>query len=172
MGMSKEIKGAIPGPRGPRLIGSLIEIRRNRLNFVIEAAGRYGSIVGFRMDPRRIYLLTTLTMPSTFSATIINYRKGLGLIEAKPLLGAGLLTTEGEQGASHRRLLQPSYYAQHLEHFSSAIVTSTLSVLERWEALAVSGAPLDIVREMARLTLNILGVTQFRTDFAGVSDQL
>ena len=155
-----------PGPRGHRLIGSLINVRRDRLRFVTRATQQYGDLVVFRMGPKRLYLVSH---PDYVKHVLCdnhqNYRKGLGLDEARPLLGDGLLTSEGEQWSCQRRMLQPINHAQACERFSALIVEATLGMVERWKIHARTGQPLDIAQEMVRLTLKILGLTLFRTDF-------
>ncbi len=166
-------KTSPPGPRGHRLIGSLLEVRRDRLNFVMRATQEYGDLVGFRMGPKRLYLVNH---PDYFKHVLCdnpgNYLKGIGLVDAKPLLGNGLLTSEGDLWASQRRLLQAAYRGERLEGFSLSMVETTRIMLDRWQAYANRDQPLDIAQEMVRLTVKILGFTLLHTDLENKADML
>ncbi len=72
------------------------------------------------------------------------------------VLGAGLLSSEGERWQHHRRLLQPSFNHQRISAFGSLITGATMAMLRRWPACAEGGQPLDIAAEMLHLTLKII----------------
>ncbi len=155
----------VPGPRGRRLIGSLLEVRRNRLNFVMHATGKYGDLICFRMGPKRLYLLNHPDHARhVLCDNVANYRKGLGLNEAKPLLGDGLLTSDGELWASQRRLLQVAFNNKRMEEFSDLMITAAQTTVESWQEREPGEQVVDIAREMVGLTINILGSTLFRID--------
>ncbi len=166
-----------PGPRGRRLLGSLLEVRRDRLKFVMQMMNEYGDLVCFRMGPKRLYLLNH---PDAARHVLIdnvaNYRKGLGLAESSPLLGRGLLTSEGGVWASQRRLLQTAFHAGRMEEFGGAMVDATQSMLEGWDRRlknSPDAAPtFDIAHEMVGLTIRILGATLFRLDFNDIAEDL
>ena len=157
----------VPGPRGRRLLGSLLEVRRDRLNFVTHATKEYGDLICFRMGPKSLYLLNHPDYARhVLCDNVTNYRKGLGLIEAKPLLGEGLLTSDGELWASQRRLLQTAFHNKRMDDFSYSMVDAAHTTLERWEKRAPHEEVVDIAQEMVRLTINILGSTLFRIDLS------
>ncbi|HEX8185792.1 MAG TPA: cytochrome P450 [Blastocatellia bacterium] len=162
-----------PGPRGHRLVGSLLEVRRDRIKFVVQATRRYGDVVSFQMGPKRLYLLNH---PGHARHILCdnqkNYKKGLGLDDAKLLLGEGLLTSEGELWNSQRRHLQSAYHTGMLERYSRSMVGATLSMLERWSEHARTGETLDVAQEMVRLTLSILGESLFEIDFSHSADDI
>lgn len=162
-----------PGPRGHKLIGSLLDVRRDRLKFVMKATRQYGDLVCFQMGPKRLYLLSH---PEHIKHVLCNrpdnYHKGLGLEEAKPLLGQGLLTSEGDLWARQRNLLHMSFRGARMEAYGDVMIKSLLAMLERWRKLEEMGQPVDVNREMARLTLTILGEAMFRADLGAVADEV
>jgi cytochrome P450 len=149
-----------PGPRGHRLLGNLLEIRRDRLRFVRRATARWGDLVAFRMGPRQLYLLNH---PDHFRHVLCespgSYVKGLGLTEARPLLGDGLLTSDGDLWASQRGLLQRAFRRTRLDGYAQAIVERADQVSTRWARYRGTGTTVDAAGEMLRLTLEILGAT-------------
>lgn len=163
----------VPGPRGRRLIGSLLEVRRDRLNFVRRATERYGDLICFRMGPKRLYLLNhPAHAKHVLCDNVGNYRKGLGLKEAKPLLGDGLLTSHGELWTSQRRLLQAAFNNKRMDEFTDLMVDAAHSRVAQWEQRASSEEVLDVAREMVGLTLNILGSTLFRIDLSEMAGDI
>ena len=159
----------VPGPRGRRLLGSLLEVRRDRLKFVTHATEKYGDLICFRMGPKSLYLLNHPDYARhVLCDNETNYRKGLGLIEAKPLLGEGLLTSNGELWASQRRLLQVAFHNKRMDEFSNSMVDATHATLERWSDEQV----VDIAHEMVALTMRILGSTLFRMDLSETIDDV
>src|SRR5262249_28025456 len=79
-----------PGPLGLRLIGSLRDIRRDRLAFVSNAVGAHGTLVAFQLGRRAMYLISNPhDARHVLSANAANYQKGIGIEHAKPLLGVG-----------------------------------------------------------------------------------
>ena len=163
----------VPGPRGRRLLGSLMEVRRDRLKFVTHATQTYGDLICFRMGPKSLYLLNHPDYARhVLCDNETNYRKGLGLIEAKPLLGEGLLTSNGELWASQRRLLQVAFHNKRMEDFSTSMFNAAHATLERWHERASNEQVVDIAHEMVGLTINILGSTLFRIDFSETIEDL
>lgn len=154
------------------MIGSLLEVRRDRLNFVMRATARYGDLICFRMGPKRLYLLNhPAHARHVLCDNVANYRKGLGLKEAKPLLGEGLLTSDGELWTSQRRLLQAALNNKRMDEFSDLMVSAAHSMVERWQQRPSSDR-VDVAREMVALTLNILGSALFRIDLSEMAEDI
>ncbi len=164
---------AAPGPRGRRLLGSLLDVRRDRLRFVLRITRDYGDIVRFQMGPRHLFLLNH---PDYFHHVLHrnakNYRKGLGLTHAAPLFGQGLLTSDGDLWTKERRLLRQAFHRDRLESHAEEMVAASEEMLERWQDEAAAGNPIDVSREMARLTLDILGRTVLGVDLSAKADTL
>lgn len=151
-----------PGPRGRRLLGSLLEVRRDRLRFVTDATREYGDLVCFRMGPKRLYLINHPDYARhVLCDRVANYEKGLGLAEAAPLLGKGLLTSDGELWAAQRRLLQAAFHAGRMEEYCDSMVGAAAAHVETWRRHERAEA-LDAAQEMVHLTIDILGRTLFR----------
>ena len=157
----------MPGPQGRLLLGSLLEVRRDRLKFVTHSMQEYGDLICFRMGPKSLYLVNH---PEHARHVLCdnekNYRKGIGLLEAKPLLGEGLLTSDGELWASQRRLLQTAFLEKRMEDFSDSIVNAAYATVEQWQNRESNEEVIDIAQEMVRLTMNVLGSTLFRIDLS------
>jgi cytochrome P450 len=149
-----------------------MEVRRDRLNFVMRATEKYGDLVCFRMGPKRLYLLNHPDHARhVLCDGVANYRKGLGLNEARPLLGDGMLTSDGELWTSQRRLLQAAFNNKRMDEFSELMVNAAYSTVERWERVPREQV-VDVAREMVGLTIGILGSTLFRIDLNETADEI
>jgi cytochrome P450 len=81
-----------------------------------------------------------------------------------PLLGDGLLISEGELWRRQRRIAAPAFHHKRISGFVDTMVVCTEATLARWGALT---QPFDIAAEMMALTLNIVARTMFSTDVSG-----
>ncbi len=161
----------VPGPRGRRLIGCLMEVRRNRLAFVRRSFRDFGDAAAFRMGPKRLFLMAH---PEAFRHVLChrpeNFVKGVGLREARPLLGDGLLTAEGEAAAAERRRLRPAFDGSLLAGYARAMTEAAGAMLDRWSA--ATEACLAVDREMVRLALEVLDRTLLDSDLTRRADAL
>ena len=99
-----------PGPKTHWLRGNLPDFQRDRLDFLTHCARTYGDIVGLRLGPRRVFVLTH---PDFIEQVLVTqnqcFRKHFGLRLNPLVLGKGLLTSEGDFWLRQRRLIQPAF---------------------------------------------------------------
>ncbi len=150
-----------PGPKCRALVHSLLMIKRDRLAFVLDAGKRYGDIVGFGMGRRKVFLLRHPEhIRYVLSENPANFRKGLGIEEARPLLGYGLLSSDGEIWTRQRRLLQAAFHADRLDSYRKIIVAAAEKMASRWR----TDTTIDAAHEMTLLTVSIVGQTLLGID--------
>lgn len=166
-----QLQRVAPGPRGNLLLGSLPDYQRDPLNLFMNAALEYGGIVRFRMGPRNIHLITD---PDSIKYVLQdnnrNYHKSVSYEKTKPMLGEGLLTSEDDFWRRQRKLAQPAFHRQRIGAFATTMTEATATMLDRWQSAAEQSQPLDIAREMMRLTLTIVGLTLFSSDVSGAAE--
>src|SRR5262245_2694109 len=91
-----------------------------------------------------------------------NYRKSHFLRNMLgPLLGDGLLISEGEFWRRQRRIAAPAFHSKRIADFVATMASSTQAMLTRWRAKT---EPFDVSTEMMALTLDIISRTMFSTD--------
>jgi cytochrome P450 len=99
------------------------------------------------------------------------FKKDCYLQALRPMLGDGLLTSDGESWRRQRMMAQPLFGAQPIQHYAPAIVEHAERMTSGWRA----GETRDIHAEMMRLTLAIVIKTLFdaeASDVAAISEEL
>jgi cytochrome P450 len=91
-----------------------------------------------------------------------NYRKSEFLRHMLgPLLGEGLLISEGEFWRRQRRIAAPAFHSRRIADFVATMAACTDAMLARWHTTA---QPFDVAGEMMALTLDIISRTMFSAD--------
>jgi cytochrome P450 len=159
-----------PGPPGTLVFGNALLLQKDRPNVFLAMRNQYGDVVRFAVGSRVIHLVSHPDLAKyVFQDNNRNYLKGRGLEKIKPLLGEGLLTSEGEFWRRQRRLMQPAFHRQKINAFLPVMAENTYRMFERWRALLESGTTsLNVAAEMMRLTLEVVSRTLFST---GLSSQ-
>jgi len=154
-------------PAGPSSLATVLTLlaQRSGPNVVFEAAAReHGPVTHIRMAGEHVYVVSDPALVTdVFLTHARDVMKGRGLQAARPLLGNGLLTSEGEFHLRQRRLAQPAFHRQRIAAYADQMVTEAERVSDLW----VDGAQVDMVDEMTSLTFAIVGRTLFGTDLTG-----
>jgi cytochrome P450 len=166
-----EFFSGIPGPEGYPLVGVIPKIGRDVLGFFLGLREEYGDVVHLNFGARHMILATHPNdVKYILQENNRNYAKGYD--QVKPVLGNGLVSSEGEFWRRQRRLIQPTFHRRKIEGFARVMVDSTEEMLGEWDRYARSGAPLDIAAEILRLTQQIIARTMFSTDVGEQTDNL
>src|SRR5262249_1834803 len=81
-----------------------------------------------------------------------DYSKSRGLsLFARPMLGNGLLASEGSHHKKQRTLIAPAFHTKAIAGYAGVTADATQALLDR----LTDGAELDLPREMMRLTLDV-----------------
>jgi len=84
-----------------------------------------------------------------------------------PVLGEGLLISEGKLWQRQRRIAAPAFQHRSIATFVAAMTDSTATMLDRWRAKT---EPFDVAAEMMALTLNIIARTMFSADVSAETE--
>lgn len=141
----------IPRAKGHPLLGLLPRLRVDPLGTAMEAAS-LGDIVDLGARHKRMYVLST---PALVKDVLGGWREfPRGRFSLKPLLGEGLVTTEGPGWQARRRLLQPIFSTERLDALVPRIGTTIDAMIDRWLKQPEDRA-IDIAGEVNRLSLRI-----------------
>lgn len=156
-----------PHPRPTRrrlspLMASLLHAGRDRLGFLARLAEQ-GDVVWFRLG-RRSVLLVSHPAPAArvLRENAGNYRKGIGLVEARAFLGEGMLTTDGNTWEPQRRAAQLAFHGR-MESVEAQVAAAAGRLVQRW-----AGADeVDGVEEAGRAALEVLLTGMFGVGLDG-----
>jgi cytochrome P450 len=79
------------------------------------------------------------------------------------IFGDGLISSEGDTWRTHRRTMAPAFAPPSVASYAPAMVEEALAFRDRWDQ-APPDTPVDVARDMTRLTLQIIARTMFSTD--------
>lgn len=163
-----------PGPTGHFLWGSLRDREKDTLGFFVEAARDYGDVMRCRFGPILAHLVTNPEhVKYVLQENNRNYnRQTIGQAKMRMLLGQGLITSDGDFWLRQRRIAQPAFHRQKIASFAEMMVKATQDMLKTWAQYSQTNKPLDIVAEMTKVTLRIVGETLLSTDISGDSDKI
>jgi cytochrome P450 len=148
-----------PGPSS-RLLAPLrfLDYCRDPLGYVTRVAKQYGDVVllgGFGVPtfmfnhPDQIEEI--LRQKHRF------FKKDFFMEALRPLLGNGLLCSEGEEWRRARAMAQPSFQAKQIQEYAQTMVDYTERLISTWRP----GEIRDVHRDMMRLTSQIVTKTLF-----------
>ena len=90
----------------------------------------------------------------------------------RPVLGNGLLISEGEFWRRQRRIMAPAFNRQRIAQAASVMVRRTRQRVGQWRTACESGECLDISHEMMSLTMEIVAEALFSSEIADSIDEL
>jgi cytochrome P450 len=135
------------------------------LGFLPACARDYGDICRYHIGPVTAYLLNN---PEYIEYVLVgnsrNFVKGRLLQGTRPLLGDGLLTSEGDTWLTDRRLVQPAFHRERVNTYAGIMLETVERVLSTWR----DGEVRDLLTEMKNLARQIVARSLFN---AQVEDQ-
>ena len=149
------------GPRGHLLVGSLPEFRRDVLGFFAACARDYGDVVPLRVPRRRLVLLSHPDLIEEVLATHARRTTKTALLQAlRPVLGDGLLLSEGDHWLRQRRLIQPAFHRQRIAAYGDVMAGHADRAMATWK----HGQTRDVHADMMAITQGIVAKTLFDAD--------
>ena len=126
----------LTGPKGRLITGNLAEFRADRLAFFTRCAREFGDIVPLRLARYRCILLSRpdLVEQMLVQPPTAPFVKHFGLRLYKPVLGHGLVTSEGDFWRRQRKLAAPAFQGNRLAAYARAMVESTVRMVSQWGA--------------------------------------
>jgi cytochrome P450 len=139
----------------------LLRMRRDPLDYIAGAGRRSVDVRFIRVGKRELF---QANHPDLIRDVLIthdwNFVKARGLRASKPVLGNGMLTSEGELHRRQRRLAQPAFHSARLAAYAATMADCALTAGKGWK----NGQSYAMDQEMMRLTLQIVGQTLFSAD--------
>jgi cytochrome P450 len=155
-------------PVAPRLpfVGNFLAFRRDALHFLRSTAREHGDVVDVALGP---FAVTLVSDPRIVEDILVTrsklWMKDRFLQTAlRPVLGEGLLSSEGDFWRKQRRLAQPAFHRDRIAAYAEIMVAHASRLARAWSG----GEVRDVHKDMMRLTLDIVAETLFG---ANVGDQ-
>jgi cytochrome P450 len=155
-------------PAAPRLplVGSALPFLREPLGFLKRMREVHGDVVNVALGPLEA---TLISHPDLVEDVLVTrnrlWRKDHYLrTSLRPILGEGLLSSEGDFWRRQRRLAQPAFHRDRIATYAAIMVDHARRLAERWR----DGETRDVHEDMMRLTLEIVAEALFG---AKVGDQ-
>jgi cytochrome P450 len=141
--------------------------------FLTRCAREYGDVVYFRFLNVPICLVVH---PDGIEQILVksqaNFLKARDYRALRPILGNGLLTSEGEFWQDQRKLIQPAFRHENILTYAQIMTESTAAILAHWK----HGETRDTHADMMALTLDIVAKSLFGSDVSedslGVADAM
>jgi len=140
---------------------------RDQLGYLTAAVREYGDVVRLRLGNLTTYIMVNPEhIDYVLHSHADNFMKDKMTRWLMPLVGEGLLTSEGAFWRRQRRLAQPALQRQQIEQYAAVMVEHTERMLETWR----DGQVRDPHEDMTRLTLSIVAKTLFGAEIKGEAD--
>ncbi|QLD88200.1 cytochrome P450 [Natronomonas salina] len=168
---------SIPTPSNAGLLKHVARIvSTDTAPMLEELREQYGRIVRIQMptDDAATYLLADPTyVQQVLESNQANYRKAeIYRDELGKIFGRGLLTSEGDHWSRQHRLIRPMFTSDSVQSFTELIAEQTDAMCDRWQEHADRGEPIQLLPEMERVTLRIIGKAMFSTDMEGHAEDI
>ena len=136
------------------LIGLWPEMRSDTLGLLTDVATR-GDVAGFRLGTKPAVVISA---PEPIRDILIthpeDFEKGKFLLRVlRPVLGDGLLVSEGQLHSRQRRLIAPTLGARRIRRYVDWMVEEADTVIGSWR----HDAEIDVLGEINTLAMNIIG---------------
>lgn len=159
--VTRDVDERPPGPKRWWSFLNTLESRKDPLSYHIQNRERYGDIVYIKTSEVDFFVFND---PEDIHRILVkeskNTEKGRGLERMKPVLGEGLLTSNGEFHRRQRRLVLPAFHRQRIQSYATIMASYTDTFQQQWN----DGDVVDISDDMMKLTLQIVGKTLFDKD--------
>jgi cytochrome P450 len=150
---------AIPRVRGLPIVGSLLDVRRDRIGWQHRVAREHGDIARFRSG---VFRGIVVSAPALAHQVLVEkadaFVKSFGWsVWARSLLGNGTLVSEHAFHDRQRRMLAPAFAPRRIEGYGAVMVERA----ERAAESMIAKGDIDMSEEAMRLTLEVVGKTLF-----------
>lgn len=154
-------RAVLPGPDAAWLLRRANLLRKRPVEFFLRLAEEFGDFVCFPMGSTRFHLVNDPELVQELLITLgPKTEKFPKVPRGQGLFGEGLLTSEEPLHLKQRRLIQPSFHRDRVEHYAGIMVEAAEERSNSWS----DGEQIDLAEEMNRFALDVVSRSLFSTD--------
>jgi cytochrome P450 len=145
-------------PGGVPVLGHLPKLAARRVEFLQDLRGFGHDVVRIQLASKPVYVLNS---PDAIYEVLVaqsrRFSKGLLFDRTRPLLGNGIVTSDGAFHRRQRRALRPAFHSERIAQYSRTLVEVARAHVDGWRPRQV----MAMDREMRRLAAAMLVATLF-----------
>ena len=140
-------------------VGNALSFLSDPLRFLRQARQQNGDVVDVALGPMKVTLVSHPDLVEDILVTRSKLFQKDRFLQTtlRPVLGEGLLSSEGEFWRRQRRLAQPAFHRDRIRAYGDIMVTHAARLGARWQGAQVR----DVHKDMMRLTLEIVAEALF-----------
>lgn len=131
---------------------------------------RLGDVFARRVGAPSVYLCHPDLVRHVLRTNARNYVKGPDYQLLRPLIGDGIIVSEGDLWTRQRRLLAPEFRERETARFLPLFHSEFDRLCERWRPAIERGEPIDVGADLQSYALRVLGGALFQSDFDRVAN--
>ena len=150
----------VPAPASPRAVETLdITFETDALTTLVRLFEQHGD--AYRaFSPAVNRDIWVLSHPDHVRHVLVdqhaNFTKGIGIERVAILLGKGLMTSEGDEWRTQRRLVQPSFHRTVIATWMPHIHAANERLANKWATAARSDSTVNVTQDMSEVTLDVV----------------
>lgn len=165
----------LPDPPGIGRWESLTLMKRCDFDFVRvyrHLQQRFGDVFSLYLPTLRYVVLHPDATRHVLKDNHGNYTKSADYKELAPMLGDGLLNSEGELWKRQRRLISGEFTHDRIKQHGEMMVRKAEAVRDRWIERSRTGETFDLSSDMMALTFAVVGSALFGSDVEAAAEQV
>ena len=122
-----------------------------------------------RLGAPSVYLCHPDLVRHVLRTNVRNYVKGPDYQVLRPLIGDGIVVSEGDLWTRQRRLLAPEFRERESMRFLPLFHSEFERLSRRWQPAIERGESIDVGADLQSLALRVVGGAMFQSDFDRVA---
>ena len=159
-----------PGPKGLPVLGNVVPFMRDPLGFCVAMSRAYPQL--FTTSLGRLQVEVWINDPGLIEEMFVgqakSYRKDSITRQLIPILGRGLLTSEGELWRTQRKLAAPAFQPKRIATYAQSMTECTA----RFARSLRDNEQRDLHADIMKVTMEIVGKTLLGVDTEQDAEQV
>ncbi|TDD80916.1 cytochrome P450 [Actinomadura rubrisoli] len=161
------VEAVPPAPGALPFLGHAVALARDPFTF-LSSLPAYGDLVRIRLGPQTVIMTCDPGLTRAMLVDDRTFDKGGPFYDrAREASGDGLVTCPHQLHRRQRRLCQPAFHPAHFPAYTTAMVTTALSMARSWR----HGQVIDVNHAMVTMTMRAMVKAMFATRLSAATDR-